>query len=114
MVEEKLNLNGEFLGISTLAVYSAPWFLHLPLLFLVAILFFSKISGYSKELEQMTKAVDENSEDDLEALLGYMNYTFFGFAVPRKNLTAYWMGFMIFLVSLLYMSYNTYWQVFEG
>jgi len=38
-IEEKLNFNGEFLGVTSMAVNSAPWFLKVGLLVFVGFLF---------------------------------------------------------------------------
>ena len=108
MVEEQINLNGEFLGVSALAIYSAPWFLQLPLLFLVATLFFVKISSHSKEIKSLSAQVNPSERDELDVLLSKINYVFFGFAVPRKNLSAYWIGFAIYLITLCYACFNLY------
>ena len=106
--EETYNLNGEFLGISALAIYSAPWFLQLPLLLLVAQLFFVKISRHSKEIKRFIDHSATDEKDELEAFLSRINYVFFGFAVPGKNVTAYWIGFIIYLVTLVYALFNLY------
>ncbi len=105
MLEERININGEFLGISSLAIYSAPWFLQGVLLMLVVALFLSKVSRDSKQLKELTKS---NSGDDFDKFLSDVNRVFFGFSVPTRNLAAYWLGFMIYLVTLIYAGYNTY------
>lgn len=105
MIEEKVNINGEFLGISSLAIYSAPWFLQLVLLFLVVALFIVKISRDSKQLKKMNLSSDG---DEFDRLLSDVNRIFFGFSVPTKSLAAYWIGFTIYLVTLVYAGYNTY------
>lgn len=105
-MEEKVNLNGEFLGISALAVYSAPWFLQIPLLLLVALLFALKVAIHSGEIQALTGAMRSSDADELDQFLSRINYAFFGFAVPRKNLSAYWTGFAIYLITLSYAIYN--------
>lgn len=104
-VEEKINLDGEFLGISSLAIYSAPWYLQLVLLLLVATLFTIKIIQKSKSIRALVKQAET---DEVEQLLGQINRAFFGISVPAKNLTAYWIGFLIYLITLIYAVINTY------
>ena len=106
--EDTYNLNGEFLGISSLAIYSAPWYLQLPLLLLVAQLFFLKISRHSKEIKHFIDHRITEQEDEFDEFLSKFNYLFFGFAVPGKNVTAYWIGFIIYLVTLVYAAFNLY------
>lgn len=106
--EDTFNLNGEFLGISSLAIYSAPWYLQLPLLLLVALLFFVKVSRHSKEIKIYVNKAETTIDDEIEELLSKINYLFFGLAVPRKNVTAYWIGFVIYLITLMYASFNLY------
>ena len=107
-LEETINLNGEFLGISALAIYSAPWFLQIPLLLLVALLFFVKVSRYSKEIRKFTERTIDEAGDEIDEVLSEINYLFFGFAVPGRNVAAYWVGFLIYLVTLIYALANTY------
>ncbi|TQV85310.1 hypothetical protein [Aliikangiella coralliicola] len=104
--EEKINLNGEFLGISALAIYSAPWYLQLPLLMLVALMFFFKISHHSSEIKKLVE--HSKSENELDEFLSNVNYFFFGFAVPRKNVSAYWTGLTIYFITLIYALFNLY------
>lgn len=105
MIEERVNLNGEFLGISSLAIYSAPWFLQVVLLMLVVALFIAKVSRDSKQLSNLAES---NPGDEFDQFLSDVNRVFFGFSVPTKNLVAYWIGFLIYLVTLIYAGYNTY------
>lgn len=111
--EETFNLNGEFLGISALAIYSAPWYLQLPLLLLVVQLFFLKISRHSREIKNLVNQPDSSHKDEIDEFLSKINYLFFGFAVPRKNVSAYWIGFVIYLITLAYASYNLYSNLFS-
>ncbi len=106
--EEKINLNGEFLGISALAIYSAPWFLQLPLLLLVVLLFLAKISRHSKEIKQLSDRIRAESKSEVDEILSEISYLFFGFAVPGKTLLAYWVGFLIYLITFIYALYNVY------
>jgi hypothetical protein len=109
MIEEKVNINGEFLGISSLAIYSAPWFLQGLLLMLVVALFIAKVSRDSKQLKNVP---DSMSGDEFDKFLSDVNRAFFGFSVPTKNLAAYWIGFTIYLITLIYAVYNTYVHLF--
>ena len=111
-LEETINLYGEFLGISSLAIYSAPWFLQLPLLILVALLFFVKISQHSKEIKSFTENTISESTDEMDEFLSEINYLFFGFAVPGKNVLAYWIGFLIYIITLIYVLFNLYANLF--
>jgi hypothetical protein len=109
MVIEKVNINGEFLGISSLAVYSAPWYLQFILLMLVVALFIAKLSRDSKQF----KAMEESPHtDEIDEFLSEVNKAFFGFAVSAKNQTTYWLGFAIYLITLIYSIYNTLVQLF--
>lgn len=110
MIEQRVNINGEFLGISSLAVYSAPWFLQLILLMLVVALFITKVSGDSKQLKALEAS---DNGDEVDKFLSSVNKAFFGFAVPTKNLTAYWIGFLVYLITLVYAVCNTYMHVFS-
>ncbi len=109
MIEDKVNINGEFLGISSLAIYSAPWFLQFILLMLVVVLFVVKVSRDSSELKKLSEA---QNNDELENFLANVNQVFFGFAVPTKNLAAYWVGFLIYIITLSFAIYNTYVHIF--
>ncbi|MCW8877903.1 MAG: hypothetical protein OQK04_16395 [Kangiellaceae bacterium] len=104
-IEEEVNLDGEFLGVSSLAIYSAPWYLQLILLLLVATLFTTKIIRKSKSIQVL---VQQAATNDVELMLRQVNRAFFGISVPAKNLTAYWIGFLIYLITLGYAVYNTY------
>lgn len=109
MVEERVNVNGEFLGISSLAIYSAPWFLQIVLLMLVVALFIAKASRDSRQLK---KLIESDAGSEFDKFLSDVNKAFFGFSVPSKNLAAYWIGFLIYVVTLIYAGYNTYAHVF--
>ena len=106
--EETINLNGEFLGISSLAIYSAPWYLQIPLLMLVALLFFVKISRHSKEIKAVTEKTIAETKDEIDEVLSEVNYLFFFFFAPGKNVAAYWIGFLIYVITLIYALVNTY------
>ena len=56
MIEERVNINGEFLGISSLAIYSAPWFLQIVLLMLVVAMFIAKVSRDSRNLKKLSES----------------------------------------------------------
>ncbi len=107
-LEETINLNGEFLGISSLAIYSAPWYLQFPLLVLVALLFFVKISRHSREIKKYTDQSRNDNSDEVDEFLSQINHLFFGFAVPVKNVAAYWIGFLIYIITLVYALFNLY------
>ena len=109
MIEDRVNINGEFLGISALAVYSAPWFLQLLLLMLVVALFFIKLFRDSSQLRAFTKAIND---EESEHYFDNVSRAFFGFTVTTKNVAAYWVGFLIYIVTLFYAIYNTYVHVF--
>ncbi|GAA5315493.1 MAG: hypothetical protein AseanaTS_06980 [Candidatus Pelagadaptatus aseana] len=109
MVEDRININGEFLGISSLAIYSAPWFLQLLLLMLVVALFIIKTSRDSRQLNRLVK---KQESDELDDFIADINRAFFGFAVPTKNLAAYWVGFLIYLVTIGYALINTYMHLY--
>ena len=108
LIENEINMNGEFLGISALAIYSAPWYLQIPLLALVVALFLSKVSRHSKEILELSEAAESKQRGDFDHFLSGVNRAFFGFAVHGANLTAYWTGFAIYLVTVGYAIYNVY------
>ena len=81
MLEERVNINGEFLGISSLAIYSAPWFLQVILLMLVVALFIAKVSRDSRYLNNLS---EPDSGDEFNKFLSEVNRAFFGFSVPTK------------------------------
>lgn len=104
-IEEQLNLNGEFLGVTSMAAYSAPWFLQVPLLVLVGLLFYVKIAHESKDFRTKLQAMGADEEgDELLALLNRFNRWFFGFTVAKKNMYVYWLGFLIYLITFVYAS----------
>ncbi len=103
--EQQLNLNGEFLGVTSMAAYSAPWFLKIPLLILVGLLFYFKIAHNSRRLRtrvQHRRPHKETPEAEHLALANELNRLFFGFTVERKHVPIYWIGFTIFLITLGY------------
>ena len=110
--EDTINLNGEFLGISSLAIYSAPWYLQIPLLLLVALMFFVKISRHSKEIKEFTEKTIAETKNEVDEVLSEINYLFFGFAAAGRNIAAYWIGFLIYAITLIYALVNTYTKVF--
>ena len=61
---KRLNLNGEFLGVTALAVYSAPWFLQPLLIILVGMMFLFKVfedsTDYVKQSEERGSSNDES------------------------------------------------------
>ena len=101
--EQRLNLNGEFLGVTSMAAYSAPW--HLQVLMLVEVLFYVKVVQDSKAFRQVL--TDLTDDDQYLELLSELNRLFFGFTVSRKNVLVYWIGFLIFLISLTYAVIHT-------
>ena len=111
---KKLNLNGEFLGVTALAVYSAPWFLQPPLIILVGMMFLVKVfedsKDYIKENEGRSAQTDE---EDIEDVINEVNRVFFGLTVARDDLPIYWMGTLIFAVTLIYSFFHFFEQVFE-
>ena len=112
-IEDRLNLNGEFLGVTALAVYSAPWYLQLPLLVIVGALFSAKVAqdsgSFKRELEELNA---DDDEDRSVEFLNQFNRFFFGFRVAKKDLPTYWLGFLIFLVTLVYIVINTVGRLF--
>lgn len=107
-LEDRLNLNGEFLGVTALAVYSAPWYLQIPLLVIVGALFYSKVAQDSGSFRrELTELGGTEEEDQYLELLNQLNRFFFGFRVAKKDLPAYWLGFLIFLVTFVYAVVNT-------
>ena len=104
---KKLNLNGEFLGVTALAVYSAPWFLQPLLIILVGLMFLSKVLEDSKGYIRKEKQQEATHEDEeLEEVLSEVNRIFFGLTVARDDLPVYWMGTLIFVVTLLYSFFH--------
>ena len=100
--EQRLNLNGEFLGVTSMAAYSAPWYLQVVLLLLVGALFYVKVAQDSKSFKQLLADLTDDEDDDYTALLNELNRLFFGFTVARKNVLVYWIGFLIFFITFLY------------
>jgi hypothetical protein len=75
---------------------------------LVAQLFLLKISCHSREIKSFRDDKAAHEKGDVEEFLSGINYLFFGFAVPRRNVAAYWVGFIIYLVTLIYASFNLF------
>ena len=100
--EQRLNLNGEFLGVTAMAAYSAPWYLQVVLLLLVGALFYVKVAQDSKSFKQILADLTDDEDDDYTALLNELNRLFFGFTVAKKNVLVYWIGFLIFLITFVY------------
>lgn len=111
-IEEKLNLNGEFLGVTSMAVYSAPWFLKVGLLVLVGFLFSVKIAQDSKHFKVELEDIAEDDQDDYLKLMNDFNKFFFGFTVAKKNLPVYWLGFSIFTITFIYSVIETITKLF--
>ena len=105
--EQRLNLNGEFLGVTSMAAYSAPWYLQVVLLTLVGVLFYVKVAQDSKPFQQLLTDLTDEEDDDYTALLNELNRLFFGFTVARKNVLVYWIGFLIFLITFIYVVIET-------
>ncbi len=105
--EQRLNLNGEFLGVTSMAAYSAPWYLQVLLLMLVGALFYVKVVQDSKAFRQILTDLTDDEDDEYLELLSDLNRLFFGFTVARKNVLVYWIGFLIFLISLAYALIQT-------
>ena len=105
--EQRLNLNGEFLGVTSMAAYSAPWYLQVLLLILVGALFYVKVVQDSKSFRQILTDLTDDEDDEYLELLSELNRLFFGFTVARKNVLVYWIGFLIFLISLAYALIQT-------
>ena len=105
--EQRLNLNGEFLGVTSMAAYSAPWYLQVLLLILVGALFYVKVAQDSKHFQQILADLTDDEDDDYTALLNELNRLFFGFTVARKNVLVYWIGFLIFLITFVYAVIQT-------
>ncbi len=94
-----INLNGEFLGISSLAIFSAPVYLRLVLLILIGVMFFYRTRADSLAVRRSLEGLAASEKDEPD-LLQQFNRFFFGFTVSRRNQSAYWIGFMIFLITL--------------
>ncbi|ETW96670.1 MAG: hypothetical protein ETSY1_25670 [Candidatus Entotheonella factor] len=114
--EQRLNLNDEFLGMTSLAAYSAPWFLQVLLLILVGLLFYCKVAHNSRHLHAQTHHHNQQqhnqhkqqvSEAEYIVIMNELNHLFFGFAVERKHVPIYWIGFTIFLITLGYAVMDT-------
>ncbi|MGK0187424.1 MAG: hypothetical protein ACI9R3_003212 [Verrucomicrobiales bacterium] len=106
---ESLNMQGEFLGVTAMACYSAPWFLQIVLLILIGYMFISKIRANSRRARQLFAEMKQEVDDDHEQdhILQDFNRLFFGFTVAKRNLTAYWTGFSIYAITCTYSIANT-------
>jgi len=103
--EQRLNLNGNIHGVMSMAAYSAPWYLQV--LLLVGALFYVKVVQDSKAFRQILTDLTDDEDDQYLELLSELNRLFFGFTVARKNVLVYWIGFLIFLISLTYAVIQT-------
>ncbi len=106
-IEERLNLNGEFLGVTSMAVYSAPWFLKVGLLVLVGFLFSVKIAQDSKNFKIGLAEIAEEDQSRNLKLMNDFNKFFFGFTVARKNMPVYWLGFSVFAITFVFSVIET-------
>ena len=106
---ESLNMQGEFLGVTAMACYSAPWFLQIVLLILIGYMFISKIRANSRRARRLFAEMKQEVDDDHEQdhILQDFNRLFFGFTVAKRNLTAYWTGFSIYAITCTYSIANT-------
>ncbi|MCB1094648.1 MAG: hypothetical protein R3F19_34995 [Verrucomicrobiales bacterium] len=104
-----LNLQGEFLGVTALACYSAPWHLQIVLLILIGYMFISKVRSNSMRARQLFDEMEREIDDDHEQdhILQDFNRLFFGFTVAKRNLAAYWTGFSIYAITCAYAIANT-------
>lgn len=99
----RLNLNGEFLGVTSLAVFSAPWFLQPPLTILVGLMFIFKVLDDAKEYRNELETSPAKAEDeDLEEAIEEVSRVFFGITVAQEDLPVYWMGTLLFAITLIY------------
>lgn len=94
----RVNLAGEFLGVTALSTFSAPWFLRVPLLVIIGGMFFVKIYRLSKRLRRFEKQNDTEDINSLEAL----NQRFFGFHLPADRTLNYWGGFALWGITFIY------------
>lgn len=106
---EGLNLQGEFLGVTAMACYSAPWFLQIVLLILIGYMFVSKIRANSLRTQELFSEMEQEVDEDHEQdhILQDFNRLFFGFTVAKRNLAAYWTGFSIYAITCTYAIANT-------
>lgn len=105
--EKNLNLNGEFLGVTSMAVFSAPWFLQTPLIVLVGLLFMVKVAQSSRYFRQaMDELANADEEQEYEQAMLAFNRIFFGFTVARHHLPVYWIGTAIYLVTAAFSVYQ--------
>lgn len=109
--EQNLNLNGEFLGITSLAIYSAPWYLQLLLLVLVGLMFFVKIAQQSKRYRERLGATRDDPTtdevDEMDEIAEEVNRVFFGFSVARRRLPVYWLGASIYVITFVHAAIRT-------
>lgn len=100
------NLNGELLGISALIIYSVPLSLQLMFLALVALLFFLKVARQSKETQALLAEFSDEEPDKVQEFLSKPNHVFLGFAVRGEDVAPYWIGLLIFAITLAYSTWN--------
>ncbi len=74
---------------------------------LVGALFYVKVVQDSKAFRQILTDLTDDEDDQYLELLSELNRLFFGFTVARKNVLVYWIGFLIFLISLTYAVIQT-------
>lgn len=106
---ESLNLQGEFLGVTAMACYSAPWFLQIVLLILIGSTFISKVRANSQQTRKLVEEMEQEFNDDHEQdhILQDFNRLFFGLTVAKRNLTAYCTGLSIYVITFAYAVSNT-------
>ena len=74
---------------------------------LVGALYYVKVVQDSKSFRQILTDLTDDEDDEYLELLSDLNRLFFGFTVARKNVLIYWIGFLIFLISLTYALIQT-------
>lgn len=111
-LNNKLNLNGEFLGISSLAVYSAPWFLQFTLTLIIGVLFYYRVTEHSRNLVKDIEMMYNKMEDP-----NFVNYVksyqkkFLGLHVNMENVPSYWGGFALFIITLIFSIINSLYHI---
>lgn len=112
MEGSKLNLNGEFFGISSLGVYSAPWFLQVVLLLMVGAMFYYKMAGNSRNLIlDIQNAYNKFEDNNSQSILNDYKNKFLSFNIHKDNLPSYWAGFGIFVITFIYAIGNTFFSL---
>ena len=79
---------------------------------LVGALFYVKVVQDSTSFRQILTDLTDDEDDEYLELLSELNRLFFGFTVARKNVIVYWIGFLIFLISLAYAVIQTFAHLF--